>query len=598
MNTRRAPDLRALLKRTVVFGHLKPDELDALLDEIAWFWLPAGRPVYRRGEPSDALYLLKSGSLAVFGPPLSGGPARMLGMIAAGSTLGEVGLICGEERSHTVHTLRDSELLQLSRASFERLVARHPQAMLGAAQVAIQRLSRGEFDDVISTPRTFAILPFDAGTDIQAFAEELQRRLLAWGDCTAINAGLGHDHDSGWFSEREAESRYVLYVADGDASWQRLCLRQADALVLLVDAVRAPAAWPEAIARVTGTAAVPGDGATAAVHDRPTHLVLRHPAGKFIYGSARVWRATLGDGALHHHHWRHAGDIARIARLVTGHGTGLVLSGGGARGFAQIGVVQALREIGITVDSVVGTSIGAIIGAGVAYEWTDAKMREACRRAMVDGKPLADWTLPLVALTRGARTTMLLREAFGEIDIEDLPLPFACVSADLTSGTTAIHREGLLWRWLRASSAVPGVLPPLFHGGHVYVDGGVINNLPTDALVESANDRVIAVDISADDTLVAGVEEAASPPLPRLWLERHRHHWRPGAFAILVRAGMVNSETGSALRRSLADVVLRPDMRQVGLFDWQQFDHAIAIGYRHARDTLRNETASAQQESQ
>ncbi|MDE2496236.1 MAG: patatin-like phospholipase family protein, partial [Xanthomonadaceae bacterium] len=145
------------------------------------------------------------------------------------------------------------------------------------------------------------------------------------------------------------------------------------------------------------------------------------------------------------------------------------------------------------------------------------------------------------------------------------------------------------WRWLRASSAVPGVLPPLFHDRHVYVDGAVINNLPTDVLAEESHGRVIAVDIGADDSLTAGVDEAASPSLPALWAQRHRHDLRPSAFAILVRAGMVNSETGSARRRALADLLLRPDMQRIGLFDWQAFDHAIELGYRCTCDTLRHE---------
>jgi NTE family protein len=166
----------------------------------------------------------------------------------------------------------------------------------------------------------------------------------------------------------------------------------------------------------------------------------------------------------------------------------------------------------------------------------------------------------------------------------------------LTAGTTAVHREGLLWRWLRASSAVPGILPPLFHGGHVYVDGAVINNLPTDTLAEEIHGRVIAVDIGADDTLRAGVDEPASPPLPVLWAERKRRNWRPGAFSILVRAGMVNSETGSARRRELADLALRPDMRPIGMFDWHKFDQAIQIGYRCTRDALRAESTAPRDE--
>ncbi|HKT42928.1 MAG TPA: patatin-like phospholipase family protein [Rhodanobacteraceae bacterium] len=587
MDTLADPGLRALLGNTAVFGHLNAHELDVLAREMAWLWLPGGAPLYLRGEPSDALYLLKSGSLGVFGVPRIGGPARMLGVLPAGTTLGEVGLISGEPRTHSVRALRDSELLRLSRERYEDLVARHPRAMLEAARVAVRHLQN---DDLPSPPRTFAILPFDAGIDAHTFAMELQHQLIGHGACAVVDANLGRGHDSEWFAAREAESRFVLYVDNGDASWRQLCRRQADALLLLVDAGQPATAWPYPIGESPGAGAFRRESAAEYTHHRPRHLVLRHPPGKFIYGAARAWCAALDRDGLQHYHWRYQGDVARIARLLSGRSTGLVLSGGGARGFAQIGVIQALRETGILIDTVVGTSIGAIIGAGIAYEWDDAKMREAYRRALVDGRPLRDWTLPLVALTRGARTTMLLREAFGEIDIEDLPIRFACVSADLTEGTTAVHRDGLLWRWLRASSAVPGVLPPLFHDRHVYVDGAIINNLPTDVLAEESHGRVIAVDIGADDTLTAGVDEAASPALPALWAQRHRPDLRPSAFAILVRAGMVNSETGSARRRALADLLLRPDMQQIGLFDWHKFDRAIELGYRCTRDALRRAT--------
>lgn len=588
------PELRALLARTEVFGHLKAHQLDALLAEMAWLWLPGGAPLYLRGEAAAALYLLKSGSLGAF-VPRRNGQLRLLGVFPAGSTLGEIGLISGEPHTHSVRALRDSEVLCLSRAGFEKLTARHPWAMLGAARVAVAHLLGGARRKPTSPPRTFAILPFDAGIDVGGFAHELQRQLRAWGGCTLIDSGLGCHRDTDWFAAREAETRFVLYVDDGDAAWQRLCRRQADVLLLLVDASRPASAWPYHF----GEANYPGTKARGSAgeytHHRPRHLILHHPSGQFIYGAAHAWRTTLDHDEGYSHHWRHAADIARIARLLSGHSTALVLSGGGARGFAQIGVIQALRETGIEIDTVVGTSIGAIIGAGIAYEWDDQKMREAYRRALVDGKPLGDCTLPLVALTRGGRTTRLLREAFGEIDMEDLPIRFACISVDLTLGTTAVHRTGLLWRWLRASGAVPGILPPLLHGRHVYVDGGVINNLPTDVLADEIHAQVIAVDISADDPLSAGVDEAASPPLITRWLQRHQH-LRPSAFATLVRAGMVNSELGSVQRRKLANLLLRPDMQRIGLFDWHEFDRAIEIGYRCTRDALRDEASSTQQE--
>jgi NTE family protein len=564
-------ELRALLGRSEIFAGLRGRRLDALAREMAWFSLPGGASLFEAGDASDALYVVKTGSLGAFGVPRSGGTPRLLGVIPRGRTIGELGLVTGQPREASVSALRDSELLRLSRAGFDELVRRHPAAMLGAARSALVRLTarmqeRGKGEPV-DAPRTFAILPFDRGVRAREFAEDLRRHLLAFGNCLVIDAALGRGRNTDWFAQRESEVRFVLYLDDGDEDWRRLCQRQADALLLVVDAECKPAAWRN-------------DEAVNAEHvrARPRHLILLQPHPRFIYGAARGWRLALRDSGLSHHHARHARDVERIARLLSGNGTGLVLSGGGARGFAQIGVIRALREAGIVVDSVIGTSIGAIIGAGVAYEWDDQKMREAYKRALVDGKPLSDWTLPLIALTRGARTTKLLREAFGEIDIEDLPLDFTCLSADLTKGAAAIHREGLLWRWLRASGAVPGILPPLFHKGHVYVDGAVVNNLPTDVLSDEGLRRIIAVDISADDMLTARVDETATPPWLELWAQRHQGK-RPNAFAILVRAGMLNSEAGSLRRRELASLLLRPHLEAIGLLDWHEFERAIEAGY-------------------
>ena len=104
------------------------------------------------------------------------------------------------------------------------------------------------------------------------------------------------------------------------------------------------------------------------------------------------------------------------------------------------------------------------------------------KRTFVDTNPLNDYTLPLLSLVSGRKVSRLLRQEFGEMQIEDLNLPFFCVSSNLSAGRIAVHRSGLLWRWLRASVAIPGVLPPVFHHGEVHVDGGAMNNLPVDVM--------------------------------------------------------------------------------------------------------------------
>jgi NTE family protein len=279
-------------------------------------------------------------------------------------------------------------------------------------------------------------------------------------------------------------------------------------------------------------------------------------------------------------------DLARVARLLTGRGVGLVLSGGGARGFAHIGIVKALREGGIPIDLVGGTSMGAILGAGVAQLWSVEELKERFHAAFVRGKPLRDYTLPFVSLVSGRKVSRLLRRDCGDMDIEDLPLTFFCVSSNLTTGHITGHRRGRLWLWLRASVAIPGVLPPVVHKGEVLVDGGTMNNLPVDAMRELGRGPIIGVDVGADRAFTTDSEEI-DVPLPwqlMSWLRVRRH--RPNIFQILWRAGMVNSNAVTAAHREKTDLLLQPPLAQIDMLNWSGFDRAIASGYEYALQRL------------
>lgn len=568
-------DTRALLRRNLVFGELGEAELASVEREMAQLVVPGGHLLFAAGEPSDALYVLRSGAMGAFRTPQAGGAPHLAGLVGSGETVGALGLLTRQPRPFDVRALRDSELLRLPRAGFDALVRQHPRTMVGVAQLALERLLADSGTEPVVVPHTFAVLPFDRHVPARDVAARLRHALLAFGDCLLIDAALGRGRDSGWFAERESEVRFVLYVDQGeDDAWRDLCRRQADALLLVVNAGRREAPWPDR-----------GALDTHADWDRPRHLLLLHPDGAILPGAARRWRGTF-TRPLQQHHVRNDGDVGRLARLLARRSTGLVLSGGGARGFAAIGMLRALREGGIEIDSVGGTSIGAIIGAGIALQWDDATMFEAYHRAFVAGRPLSDWTLPLVALSRGGRTARLLREAFGEHDIEDLPLPYFCIVANLTSGHAETRRDGRLWYWLRASSAVPGILPPVFHHRQVYVDGAVINNLPTDVMSDDGMETIIACDISADDALAAQVEEYALPPAWIVLLQALRGRNRPGMLPTLLRAGMVNSEAASVRRRQLADCLLTPPLQRIGLLDWRAYQRAIDIGYRYTVDVL------------
>lgn len=550
-----------------MFAHLDDAQQTALARQLRWFCLSGGRHLFRAGEPAEALYLLRSGSLGVFD-----GPTTLVHQVAAGECVGEVSLLSGGTHHLSVRALRDCELLRLDRSAFEALIESHPRAMLDVTRVAIDRLLRNERDiPTPDTPRTFAILPVDNGVPVRALALQLAKALESYGSCVVIDAEHGAGRGSDWFAEREAQAGFVIYLdSTGDLAWRQRCLRQADALLLPALAAEPARPWPEA---------TPGHPSRA--QHRPRHLLLLHAGHRVQPGAARRWRAQF-SGELQHHHLCGDADIARVARLISGHARGLVLAGGGARGLAHLGALRALREAGHEFDAVGGTSIGAIIGAGVANQWDTDTMMRVYYEAFVRGRPLSDWTLPLVALTRGKRAAVMLRRAFGAIDIEDLERPFFCVSTNLSGEGRVVHRHGPLWLWLRATSSIPGVLPPVLHHGHVYVDGALVDNLPTDVMADDGIAHITAVSIRADIELRSHIEEFATPSWWRLLLQQRRGNARPGIVSTLTRAAMVNSEETSERCRALAHRLITPPLDRIGMLDWNDWQRAIDAGYREA----------------
>lgn len=563
-----------LLERTALFGGLEPAVLATLLPHFEPLSLAGGQTLCRRGDPADAVYVVCSGSLGAFGPGHTSQRERLLGLIGPGQTVGELGVLARSPRAATVRALRDCTLLRL--ADGERvlqLMASHPQALARTLAELLGRFQGREQAELLNPARTFALLPAVEQLPLRRSAGALVDALARWGSVLLVDSALGQGRDAAWHDQREREHRFVVYLADGDAGWRQRCIRQADQFLLLADAAAAPCAWPDAVCR-----------SGADVLHRSRHLLLLGAAGEPRAQAATHWLRGF-EGPLAWHHLRHAGDWQRLARLLARQATGLVLSGGGARGFSHLGVVRALRELGIPIDAVGGTSIGAIVGAGVACEWDDDTLLDSMREAFVAGHPLRDLTLPLIALTRGKRATRLLRKAFGERRIEDLALPFFCVSANLSAGRADVHTRGLLWKWLRAGAAIPGILPPLLDRGMVHVDGAVLNNLPTDVMHDLGIGRVIAVDISVEDALPAGFEDAALPTLPRLtWDWLHGRQW-PSLFAILERSALVHDYTSSQLRRGLASHLLTPPHAAAGLLNWkEEYRHSIASAYDY---TLR-----------
>jgi NTE family protein len=194
-------------------------------------------------------------------------------------------------------------------------------------------------------------------------------------------------------------------------------------------------------------------------------------------------------------------ELESLSRQVTGRGVGLVLGGGGARGFAHIGLVRALRELQIPIDVVGGTSMGAFLSALIACGLDSVEMARVARDTFVRANFLNDYAIPRYGLIRGRKSAARLAEVFGERRIEDLRRPFFCVSTNLTTGSPMVHDSGPLAVWVGTSMAVPGFGPPVAYHGDLLCDGGVVDNLPTDVMQGLERGSIIASNVSTEGDL-------------------------------------------------------------------------------------------------
>jgi predicted acylesterase/phospholipase RssA len=429
-----------------------------------------------------------------------------------------------------------------------------------------------------------------AALDTRLFVTRLAAEVAGHGSTThlwaaAIDSALGQDGlvESGlsvtqpallqYLHEAETVHDYLVFeIGHGDRRWARMALELADRIVVVCSA-SPDAAERRRIGELIDAAP---DGGRVERWLAPLHAPdTDRPTG----GGALA--DELGFDRVAHLRAGSTADINRLARLVSGNATALVLGGGGARGFAHIGVVQALHEHGVEIDTVGGSSIGAAMGYVIACGTPDDQMVPEVTRQF---RGLLDYTVPVVSLIKGERITRNISTFSRGADVRDTWLPFFCVSTNLTRSRVHVHDRGDATTALRASVAIPGILPPVPVDGELLVDGGVLNNLPCDVMRDTGvARRLIAVDLS--------------PPAGPGAVENFGHSvsgWKalrarvgsnqsefPGLMSVLVRALVAGSvrDRDRLIEDGTVDWYLDLDLPGVALLDFERVAEIAGRGY-------------------
>ena len=536
-------------------------ELDA--GRATWLSLPGGAPLFKDGETSDHLYLLRTGRLAAVKRE-PGAEPQFLGLIRPGETAGEMSLIVGAPHSADVVALRDSELFALPREDFFEASDRDARTMTELARLMVLRSRGTTARGSLGEPSVFGFMGVDGPMTLRPVVERIGAAIEALGYSVVVVGIEVMQAPTEWFSNVEHANDFVLYCAEPhETAWGSLVSRQVDRLFRVAQGYTPP---PDTVRRA----------ASPLQQEHLVDLILMQRADTGEPRGSEAWLDAVQPARLFHMRENSAADAQRLARVITGQSVGLVLSGGGARAYAHVGAIRAMHRQGVPIDFVCGVSMGAIVAAGVAIGWDDREMDERLQKAFVATSPLDDIAFPLLAMTRGLKVDVRLAEHFGEREIADLWLPFFCLSSDLTSGSYHVHRRGRLRDALRASISLPGVMPPVTFGNDVLVDGAVLKNYPADVMRSLQLGPIVGVDVTFGRSIDA--EDMKAPPA--LWRWILSGDWRrgPPIVSLLMRAATVSTGRDLMAAREATDVLVTPNVEAVEIRDWKAYEPAVAAG--------------------
>lgn len=564
------------LSSTSLFDGVPQELLLELAKRVEVVSLLGGEILFKEGEEGEALYIVLQGRLKA-----DQEEKGSLGEIGIGEFVGEIALITKKNRMATVRAIRDSQLLKISQECFHSFIRGYPEVLWQFAQKCIARLTQEEkVEGGHNTLRTLALIPGGEAPLSRQFVGRFLEALSKQGTVLHLTAENSEASEA-WLSAQEKLFRYVVYEADSTLTpWTRKTLRQADRVLF--------------IAAASGSCELNGIERFFFAEARAvvSELVLVQEQVNRVY--AAPWLEKRQGIRCHHVNLGSEKSLSRLIRFIVGKAIALVLSGGGARGLAHVGVIKALEERNIPIDYVGGTSMGSLIGAGVGVGMDYKEIAYHTQKNVLPATQGYDYTVPLFSLKTGKGVCHALCNIFDKnLCVEDCEIPFFCISTNLSKRSMQVHKKGLLWKSVRASLSLPAIYPPMVdENGDLLVDGGIANNFPVDVMRSLINGgRIIAVNFTCpcyEKYAPMPAEMSCFCALKGALFSKKPKHMLPHIGEIIVSAMMQGSDDHQRQMEKEADFHIKVDCSEVGLMDFGAFEKIIDIGYRAAVARLKD----------
>ena len=387
-------------------------------------------------------------------------------------------------------------------------------------------------------------------------------------------------------SLEDNEGMNLLVINETDLEWSRNCCIYSDLIIV--------ASKFEKDSRITAIEE-DLDLYSHEVLSKKVYLLLLHEEDAKQPEHTEKWLAPRTVDMHIHVRKHHAGDIGRFCRIISNKAVGLVLGGGGAKGFAHIGVVKALIEKGIPIDILGGTSAGALYGITMAFsDFNMVKMEQLCTESVKQKILSNDLNVPVLSIMSGKKLTQFIKGIFGERGVEDIWTTVFCVSTNFSKAEMAVHERGKLWRRVRASISIPGIFPPVVIDNSLHVDGAVMDNLPIEPMYRFPVAQIYAVSLSG---LVERKTNYDDVPTARQLMTSKitgkKKYKIPGIASIIINSLTLSSVQKQKETRNKVSNYLELDLKGISFMDNKKWRSIIDKGYEQTLDALRGSAESA-----
>ena len=587
------------IKVAKLFSSLSDEALHKLTAKFEKITVRRNRFLFRQGDVSDGLFLLVSGKLVVL-VTTRDKKERLVGDVRPGETLGEIGAIAHEPRSASAKALENSVLFKLSREIFCQLCNEYPSVLLETMNLLGQR-SRSLTELFASkepVKKHIVFLSANKKLSCQAFADKIRDSIKEFSNVLLLfdEPALYEEFPTTkaleqYIADYEKEGEKILYVLGlKNTPLSKIAFDNIDMLYVVAKSDAKP--YFNALAK-------------SKLHNKELaykakpELIILHDNGKDRPHGTEDWLKLAKFAMQHHIRVDRQTDWERLIRFVRGHAVGVVLGGGGVRGWAHIGALRGIHEAGIPIDVIGGTSGGSIVAGYYAlhetYEDSNKqlqKLSDITRKAVC----VTNLTWPAASIFSSKSYTKELRKVFTSARIENLWVPYFCVTCNLSKSDQVMHRLGFLWKKIRGSTAVPGVYPPLVIAGELHLDGGIVNNLPTDLMrkMSSSIGTVIAVELIHNVTEEKNYKFPPILPFFSTLLTKlrliNKDYRFPHFIDMFLRSLLVGSAVKQRENAKSADVLISPDLSGFNLLSVssKQAQQLMDLGYRAAQEAIKH----------